>query len=118
MSLPQKILVVDDEADVRFIVSSMIKSRGMQVEACESLQGCMRQMQQFRPDVVILDIDLPDGSGLDALPKIKKMHPKCKVVINSAHDSEENKKLAEERGSADFLTKPLNREKLFDAIEV
>lgn len=114
--MSKRILVVDDEPDVRFILQNILKSQGFYTEQSESIKQCFIQIERFEPDVIILDIDLPDGSGLDALPKIKESHPQTTVIINSALDTSDNRQLAKERGADAFIGKPLNKQKLLTVI--
>lgn len=109
---------MDDEADVRFLVKSALKSRGCEVDGSANLKECLQMLDRYQPDYLILDIDLPDGSGLDAIPTIKQYAPQTDIIINSALGTAQNKARAEELGVEIFLTKPLDRGELFKVLEV
>lgn len=110
--MSKKILVVDDEPDVRFILQNILKSEGFETAQSETVKECLLTVESFLPDVVILDIDLPDGSGLDALPQIKTKHPEMVVIMNSALDTSDNREKAQQNGADAFIGKPLNKQKL------
>lgn len=112
----KKILVVDDEPDVRFILQSILRGKGFDTAQSDSITVCLQQIDEFEPDVVILDIDLPDGSGLETLPIIKSKRPKVTVIMNSALDTSENRTKAEEYGADAFLGKPINKKLLLELL--
>jgi len=116
ITMMPRVLVVDDEPDVCFIISNILKSNGFEAQESHSVAECFRVLESYRPDFIILDIDLPDGSGLEALPKINALYPNIKVVMNSALDTAENREKAQENGAYAFLGKPLNKKKLLDAL--
>lgn len=111
-----RVLVVDDEPDVCFIISDILRGSGFESRESHSVNECIGTLENYHPDFVILDIDLPDGSGLDVLPLIKSKYPNVKVIMNSALDTAENRARADERGAYAFLSKPLNKKKLFDVM--
>lgn len=113
-----KVLIVDDEPDVRFIVKSLLKSRGVEVEGSATIKECITKVGTYQPDAIVLDIDLPDGSGLEAIPRIKSQKPDVRIVINSAMDTAENRNRADELGTEVFLSKPLRKDQLFEALNV
>lgn len=112
------VLVVDDEQDVRFIIKNLLRTKGLHVAEAGSVKECITKVGVEAYEVVILDIDLPDGSGFDAIPKIKQQAPQAAIVMNSALNTEENREKAEELGADAFLSKPLNKAALFEALEL
>jgi two-component system KDP operon response regulator KdpE len=112
----KKILVVDDEPDVRFILQSILRGKGFETAQSDSVSMCLQQLDDFEPDVVILDIDLPDGSGLETLPIIKAKRPNITVIMNSALDTSENRAKAQEYGADAFLGKPINKNLLLELL--
>lgn len=68
----------------------------------------MQFLQRHRPDILFLDIHLPDGDGLEALPQIKSQYPDLPVITISAYDSGIEKQKALTAGAARFLPKPFN----------
>lgn len=114
--MSKKILVVDDEPDVRFILQSMLRGKGFDTAQSDCISVCLQQLDDFQPDIIILDIDLPDGSGLETLPIIKSKNPGVTVIMNSALDTSENRMKAEEYGADAFLGKPINKKLLLELL--
>lgn len=114
----KKILIVDDEPDVRFLISSMLKSEGHTVETGNTIGACKRIAGSFKPQIVLLDIDLPDGSGLDAIPDLKQKLPQSQIIIQSAHDTPEHISRSKELGASGFIAKPISKKKLLDCIKL
>ena len=108
------VLIVDDEQDVCFLLKSMLMANGIKASACFDVTSCLRIVPNANLSHIILDITLPDGSGLDLLPKVKSMVPKAKIYMHSAQDTAENRKLANELGANGFLKKPIDREQLME----
>lgn len=108
------VLVVDDEIDVGFLIRSFLTSKGLTVEVANTARDCLKQVASLKPTHVILDINLPDGNGLNLLPQVKAIAPAASVFMHSAQDTEENRRLAIERGASGFLKKPLNQTQLLE----
>jgi two-component system response regulator AtoC len=104
-------LVVDDDSDTAEMMASLIASEGFSVAVAGSLQGARRQMAMQEPDVVLLDLQLPDGSGIDLVEDIKAL-PATEVVLITGHASLETSIQALRLGAADYLRKPLNVKQL------
>jgi CheY-like chemotaxis protein len=118
MKMQANILIVDDEPEVRFIIKNLLKTKGVQAVEAGSIKECLTTVGTSHVEAIILDIDLPDGSGLDAIPQIKQQAPHAAIVINSALNTDENQRRAMEQGADTFLSKPLNKQALFDALEL
>ncbi len=106
-----KILVVDDEADIRQLLSAILEE---QYEVAEAGSGAALQklLVQDAPDVVLLDVKLPDADGLDLLPQIKRRWPDTEVIVLSGHGNITMAVEAGKRGAYNFLGKPFEAEKL------
>ena len=76
-----KILIVDDEEDLRGIIKDLFEMEGYEVSEAADAASLRRQLDGAPPDIVLLDLKLPDGDGLALLPEIKKKWPKSKVII-------------------------------------
>jgi DNA-binding NtrC family response regulator len=106
-----KILIVDDEKDLRDLLRSVVEEDFTVTEADSgaALQKCF---SQDAPDVVILDLKLPDANGLDLLPQIKKTWPECEVVVLTGEATFEAAVEATKRGAYHFINKPFNLQAL------
>jgi DNA-binding NtrC family response regulator len=102
---------VDDEHDAAEMMAALIAAEGYTVAIAGSLAAARRQMALRTPNVVLLDLVLPDGSGMDLVADIKAVHG-ADVVLITGHASVETSVQALRMGAADYLTKPLNLQQL------
>ncbi len=112
------ILVVDDEADIRILIEEILSEEGYAVAtAADGAQARMR-MDQRRPDLVLLDIWMPDVDGITLLGEwTRDGHPPCPVVVMSGHGTVETAVEATRLGATDFVEKPLSLKKLLRTVE-
>jgi len=102
-----KILIVDDEAGLRFGVRDYLELQGYEIDEAESCQSAQHLFRTSRPDVVIADYLLPDGTALDLLPRLKEIDAGIPLLILTAHGSIDLAVRAIKEGAEQFLTKPL-----------
>ena len=103
-----KLLIVDDEPNVLYSLGKRLRSESLEVfVASTGLQG-IDLVKQLNPDVVLLDVRLPDMSGLDAFEEIRKYDSRLPVVIITAHATTETAIEAMKRGAFEYLLKPLD----------
>jgi DNA-binding NtrC family response regulator len=102
-----KILIVDDEAGLRFGVRDYLELQGYEIDEAESCQSAQHMFRTARPDVVIADYLLPDGTALDLLPRLKEIDAGIPLLILTAHGSIDLAVRAIKEGAEQFLTKPL-----------
>ena len=100
-----KILIVEDEPALRELIQRSLEKERYVVEVAADFNSALRKIEDYDYDCVLLDIMLPDGSGLDLLEKLKAMHKRENVIIISAKDSLEDKVLGLELGADDYLPK-------------
>jgi len=106
-----KILVVDDQTDVRGVLRAVLDS-DYQVEEAENGAALLKAFGDEQPDVVLLDVKLPDADGLDLLPQIKKRWADTEVIVLTGHGTFSMAVEATRRGASNFLSKPWENEKL------
>ena len=106
-----KILIVDDEADLRNLFTSVLED---QYEVAQAVNGAglQKAFAQPPPDVVLLDVKLPDADGLELLPQIKKRWPDTEVIVLTGHGTISMAVEAGRGGAYNFLSKPFENEKL------
>ena len=104
------VLIIDDEYDTCLLLSGFIKSRGINAYFANTIVDGLNMLKDRKFKLVFLDLNLPDGSGLNVISKIKEFDSSIKVIIISAYDGEMEKKRASMKGADDFVGKPLNRE--------
>lgn len=100
-----KILVVDDEPQIRSLLSRIIALEGYEVSEADSLKMAGRQLAVQHPDIVLCDVFLPDGNGVDFVAKIKAAEPQCEVIMLTAAGSIADGVRAIKNGAFDYLTK-------------
>ena len=117
MTAIEKVLIVDDELDICYLLSGMLKQRNFRTGFVNSLSDAVIALQTDKPSLLVLDNHLPDGLGLDFIPYVKKNFPEIKVIMITAHDGSMERKQAYEGGVDLFVAKPLNRKLINDAID-
>jgi DNA-binding NarL/FixJ family response regulator len=113
------LLIVDDLEHVRQGLRTILELAGGLVvvgEACDGLEA-IRQVDQLRPDVVLMDLAMPQMDGLEATERIKAQHPGTGVVMISIHDGEEVRERATKAGVDAFLAKGTDTEILIQIIQ-
>jgi two-component system nitrogen regulation response regulator NtrX len=108
----ERILIVDDEASIRSSLKGILEDEGFVVTAVATGEEGLETLKGQNVDLVLLDIWLPNMSGLDALKKIKAAEESPQVVMISGHGTIETAVLATKLGAHDFLEKPLSLEKV------
>jgi DNA-binding NtrC family response regulator len=102
-----KILIVDDEPGIRFGVRDFLESEGLEVEEAESVAGAEKAVREGRPDAIVLDHMLPDGTALDLLPRIREIDASIPVVVLTGHATIDLAVRAVKEGADQFLAKPV-----------
>ncbi len=102
-----KVLVVDDEMGVRFGIRDFLEQHGYEIEEAETCQDAQHLFRSSRPDIVIADYMLPDGTALDLLPRLREIDGGIPLLVLTAHGSIDLAVRAIKEGADQFLTKPL-----------
>ena len=123
--LEKKILIVEDEAVFAKAVKKHLVRAGYIVFLAGTLALARREFSEHTPDLILLDMRLPEGSGLDLLVDIKSSNPNTAVLVMSAYGELEDAVSAMKLGASDYLKKPIdlqelliNVEKVFDKNEL
>jgi two-component system, OmpR family, KDP operon response regulator KdpE len=101
------VLVVDDEPPIRRLLRTTLTADGCRVVEADNAATALRMLAAEKPDVVILDLGLPDKSGLDLVPEIRKTSPVPIIVLSARHD-ERSKVEALDLGADDYVGKPFS----------
>jgi DNA-binding NtrC family response regulator len=106
------ILVVDDESEIREGLELLLSSEGYGVSSAETGESGLVKLGEHPFDLLLLDVSLPDGSGLDLLREIRKRDPHLSVVLITAYGSIDMARAAFKGGALDFITKPWSNDEL------
>ena len=110
-----QILIVDDEPQIRRFLRIGLEASGYQIHETATGHDAIPKTAQFRPDLVILDIGLPDMDGLEVLKRLREW-TKTPVIILSVLDSDKDTVAALDAGADDYLTKPFSMDELMARI--
>ena len=102
------IFCVEDDTGIRELITCALQSGGYTAKGFPDGKSFFQRVQEEQPALILLDIMLPDGSGLDLLERLKALHKRENVIIISAKDSLEDKVLGLELGADDYLPKPFH----------
>lgn len=111
-----RILIVDDNPDICQALRDLLESQQYAVQSVGSGGAALALVRDQRFAAVVLDLELPDLSGLEVLPRLKASDPTVPVIILTACPGDGNKSAALRDGAAAFLTKPYHREDLLSAL--
>jgi len=117
-SLPKKIIIVEDQPDVADLLEEMLSIDGYQISKIHSSTGALSEIQTENPDVVLLDIMMPDVSGLEVLRFLQREPglQQIPVVILSARTSSADIRAGLDAGATVYLTKPVDVDVLREAV--
>jgi two-component system nitrogen regulation response regulator NtrX len=107
-----RILVVDDEVNIGRSLRLILEREGYAVGTCGSLAECRAHPETSRADVLMLDVRLPDGNGIDLLRELRSAGNSAQVIMISGHGTITDAVEATHAGAFDFLEKPLGRDKV------
>jgi len=115
--MANSVLIVDDAVFMRMMVKDILEKNGFTVagEAENGLKA-IEEYKNLNPDIVTMDITMPEMSGIEALKEIKKIDPKAKVIMCSAMGQQGMVMDAIKAGAKDFIVKPFNGERVVEAI--
>ncbi len=109
---PINVLVVDDEAVLAEMVSMALRYEGWNIATAADGSSAIAAARTQRPDVVVLDVMLPDMSGLDVLHKLREQTPQLPVLLLTAKDAVEDRIAGLTAGGDDYVTKPFSIEEV------
>jgi DNA-binding NtrC family response regulator len=115
---PTKILVVEDEAGLRDVLSKWLQHRGYAVHVAADVPEAEARVRRSTPDIIVSDIMMPGASGLELLKRLRANGRRIPVILITAHGSIATAVEAIKAGATDFLTKPVDLKKLAAVVEV
>jgi DNA-binding response OmpR family regulator len=114
----KKILVVDDEPEVRQVMEQFLIERGYEVRTAENGRRGLEALGAFAPDVVLLDMHMPEMDGLETLRQLTARAPGLPVIMVTVNDDVETTSRLLQLGAVDYLPKPFDLEYLDQAIAI
>jgi len=112
----RNILIVDDEKDLCLLLSGALIAKGYHVATANTKRDGMLCLKKAPPDLILLDLKLPDGDGINILSKIRQLCPQILVTIISAYGSEARREDAHKKGAHDFIDKPFTESDILKCI--
>jgi two-component system OmpR family response regulator len=112
------VLVVDDESNITDLVSMALRYEGFEVETAATGRDAIRLVERFRPELVILDVMLPDVDGFAVTERLKSARVKVPILFLTARDAVEDKVRGLTLGGDDYVTKPFSLEELVARVRV
>ena len=100
-----KVLIIDDENQLRGLLARIIGLEGYEVIQADSCKAGLKQVEQQNPDVIICDVRLPDGSGVDLITEMKRLGPLTEIILLTAHGNIPDGGQAIKNGAFDYITK-------------
>lgn len=117
MNQSPHILIVDDDPEIRSLLSRYISQQGFRVSVAGDRRECDRRLAETNPDLVVLDVMLPDGSGLDICRRLHDHPPSIPVILLTALKEDVDRIIGLEIGADDYLGKPFNPRELVARIK-
>jgi two-component system phosphate regulon response regulator PhoB len=117
MYMGQRIHIVEDDLDIRFVVCYILTEMGYEIKLSDSIADFRQQSQSYKPELILLDVMLPDGNGLELCLELKKS-PEIQhipIIIMSAHATENE--VIHQACAQDFISKPFDLDDLTDKIK-
>jgi two-component system chemotaxis response regulator CheY len=115
--MSRTILVVDDAAFMRMMIRDILSKEGYVIYEAVNGRDAIEKYKEISPDLVTMDITMPEVSGLDALRHIKSHHPEARVLMVSAMGQQKMIVEALDSGAMDFLVKPFQPAKVLETVK-
>jgi DNA-binding NtrC family response regulator len=112
----QRVLLVDDDPGVSEVVGLLLEREGYAVESAATLKEALTRVDTRAPDVVVTDLKLPDGTGLDVIAVLRGRHPGLPIVMITSYSSMESAIAALRAGAVDYVIKPFNNDEFLRAV--
>ena len=109
--MPKKILVVDDEKPISDIIKFNLTKEGFDVDTAYDGEEAVKKVEEYNPDLMILDLMLPKKDGLEVAREVRQTHD-MPIIMVTAKDTEIDKVLGLEMGADDYVTKPFSNREL------
>ena len=110
------ILIIDDEPQIRKLLSRMMELEGYEVFQATDCQSTLKQLKLHTPQVALCDVFLPDGHGVDLVLTMKKLYPELEIILLTAHGNIPDGVQAIKNGAFDYITKGDDNNKIIPVV--
>lgn len=116
--MAKRVLIVDDAAFMRMLLKDIITKAGYEIagEAANGVEA-VEKFKELKPDIVTMDITMPEMNGIDAIKKIKEFAPDAKIIVCSAMGQQAMVIEAIQAGAKDFIVKPFQHSRVVEALQ-
>ncbi len=104
----KKILIIEDDEAMRSLLRDFLDEEGFDTDSVSNGYDALRKLADRSFDLIITDVQMPGLTGLDILPRIKRLHPDATVIVITAFGSDELHRRSFEKGAAGYLQKPIH----------
>lgn len=111
------LLIVDDEKNVLYALERGLRADGLRIVTAQTGKAGIGLVRGEKPDAVLLDVRLPDLSGLDVLQELRQIDPKLPVIVMTTHGTADTAIEAMQRGAFDYVLKPWDLDELTDLVD-
>lgn len=115
--MSKEVLIVDDEIDICLLLKSLLRSHSISSSFVQTLEDAENKFNEVHPSLLFLDMNLPDGNGIQRIEGFKKKSPQTNIIMMSAYDTVEDRRKALEKGADMFLSKPFSRKQIMDIVQ-
>jgi two-component system, NtrC family, response regulator AtoC len=113
----RSVLIADDEAEIRTLLSELLKDEGFAVRTAKTGAEALASVAKELPDLVMMDVKLPDQDGIGVLRQLKRAHPDLEVIVMTAYSGSSTAIKAMEQGAYDYVTKPFEVDDLLATLK-
>jgi len=107
-----RIMIIEDDEEMRSLLKDFFEEEGFETDSVSNGVDALRMFSEDHFDLVITDIRMPGLTGLDILPRIRRLKPETPIIVMTAYGSEDVRRRAFERGATTYLEKPIQMSKL------
>jgi DNA-binding NtrC family response regulator len=113
----RKVLIVDDDRDIVTIVSTILSGRGWDIKAAYNGREALEAVTSSKPDIILLDIMMPEMNGIEVLKRIKKIDIDARIIMITAFGDVESYLDSMELGAYEYINKPFETDELLEMID-
>ena len=117
MDEKRKVLIVDDDKDIVTIVSTILGGRGWDIKAAYNGREALEAVTASKPDIILLDIMMPEMNGIEVLKRIKKIDTDARIIMITAFGDVESYLDSMELGAYEYINKPFETDELLEMID-